>query len=523
MTLKLHRIIEDLADPDREIQILALTTIPRIANDMSPTPEEFEQLNEHLGKLAASRNPDIVFLARKAQNTIARLAAGTLDSDGPAPGAPPAAAPTPAPPAPAPPVVVPEPAPAPPPGPHTLPATGMRTPPDPIRAPSAMGNLGFSSDQMIQKLANEEDAAQLAVLLATARGMKDPRLVEKATPMLGHPDPRVRANALEVFEEAGSEKHLPLLLPLLNDENNRVRSNAIKAVGRFDVSQVQHCLAEMLGSELVSMRESGLYALTNLPAIQDLSLVERLVVDPYDSLRQRLVGYLANHPAKEATALLERMVVDQDATVRDAAVEALVKRCVSVEGLLQQAAAPPEPPVPDPNVTPVHGIQMPGQPPPELIDPPSRPRGLKAGAMVDEAVERGFRATLAQLLKELKSSEKRSILARALYQAGLKGYQACRRGELKEKEALQLYYEVERYHDFLRDYTRKLDLNDTNVDKLQRQIVVSGLAQYQGRLKVTLVKLGRIAAEAAKKGIVELPPELVKEIETLAPPPAQGL
>lgn len=501
MTLKLHRIIEDLGDPDREIQILALTTIPRIANDMAPTQEELDQLGEHLNRLAASRNPDIVFLARKAQNVIARVAQGLPPEGEPPPPAPP----------------------PPPPPPRPVSQSAIPTPPEPINVAAVMSTLGLSSDQMIVRLAQEEDASQLASLLATARGMHDDRLVEKAIPMLAHPDPRVRANALEVFETGGNEKHLPVLLPLLNDENNRVKSNAIKAVGRFDLTQVTHCLQEMLRSELVSMRESGMYALVNLPAIQDLSLVEGLVEDPYDSLRQRLVTYLSNHPAKEATAMLERMVVDRDAAVRDAAVEALVKRCVSVEALLQQAATPPEPPVPEPLVTPAEGIPVQGLQAPELIDPPSRPRGLRAGAMVDEAVERGFRATLAQLLKELKSAEKRSILARALYQAGLKGYQACRRGELKDKEALHLYYEIERYHDFLRDYTRKLNLDDTTVDKLQRQIVVTGLAQYQGRLKVSLVKLGRIAAEAAKKGQVELPPELVKEIETLAPPPPEGL
>lgn len=512
MTLKLHRIIEDLADPDREIQILALTTIPRIANDMSPTQEELDSLNQHLNRLAASRNPDIVFLARKAQNVISRVMQGLPpDNDAPITVGEPhkvVAAPV---------------APPPPPPPKPVSQSAIPTPPDPINVAAVMSSLGLSSDQMIVRLAQEEDASQLATLLATARGMADERLVEKAIPMLAHPDPRVRANALEVFETGGNEKHLPVLLPLLNDDNNRVKSNAIKAVARFDVSQVKQCLVEMLGSELVSMRESGLYALMNLPVIQDLALVENLIEDPYDSLRMRLVAYLANHPAKEATALLERMVVDKDAPVRDAAVEALVKRCVSVEALLQQAAAPPEPPVPDPHITPPDGIPVQGQPAAELIDPPSRPRGLRASAMVDEAVERGFRATLAQLLKELKSSEKRAILARALYQAGLKGYQSCRRGELKDKEALHLYYEIERYHDFLRDYTRKLNLEDTTVDKLQRQIVVTGLAQYQGRLKVSLVKLGRISAEAAKKGIVELPPELIKEIETLAPPPPEGL
>lgn len=504
MTLKLNRIIEDLADPDREIQILALTTIPRIAPDLQPSPQELEQLNAQLTKLAQSRNPDIVFLARKAQNTITRFAA--LE-----PAAPPAASV--------------EPPPSPPPAAAAIAANPALAVPPSARTDPGGGTPAqaqMSADQLLDAIVHEQDPGQLASVLAAARAQRDPRIMEKSVPMLAHPDPRVRANAVEVFDEAGAEKHLPHLLPLLHDDNNRVRSNAVKAVHRFAQPQVTACLADMLKSELVSMRESALYALSSLPEIDAWPLVRPLVDDPYDDLRLRLVAYAAAHPGKESTEILERLVLDRDAKVRDQAVEALVKRSVSVEGLLQQAARHDEAPVPDPNITPPDGISLPG----DLLDGPENPASFPAGVpenMVEEAVERGFRATLSQLLRDLKSAEKRAILARALYQAGLKGYQFCRRGDFKDKEALSLYYEIDRYQEFLREYTRKLKMDDITIDKVQRQIVVSGLAQYQGRLKVTLVKLGRIAAQAAHAGTIELPADLLREIDALAPPPPSGL
>jgi HEAT repeat protein len=47
---------------------------------------------------------------------------------------------------------------------------------------------------------------------------------------LSDPDRRVRANAIEAFEDSGEPLCVPVLLPFLRDDDNRVRANTAKAV-----------------------------------------------------------------------------------------------------------------------------------------------------------------------------------------------------------------------------------------------------------------------------------------------------
>src|SRR5579862_7983228 len=106
--MKLDRIIEDLADPSTEIQVLALTTIPRMSPEFAISAEEMNKLMAHVNQLAAADNPDVVFLARKALNFLssrgkARTGGHPVQSlSGGFPAISPAAAPAAAPAAPAP-------------------------------------------------------------------------------------------------------------------------------------------------------------------------------------------------------------------------------------------------------------------------------------------------------------------------------------------------------------------------------------------------------------------------------------
>ncbi|MBI4860780.1 MAG: HEAT repeat domain-containing protein [Candidatus Riflebacteria bacterium] len=479
MALKLNRIIEDLADPNLEIQILALTTVPRISPDMEIPPDVMSTLHERIAKLAQIDNPDVVFLARKAQNFLSSRAPGGAPAAQVAARVAPAAAPAQPRPAAAPPAATPP----------------AAAPPAPAAPPAAVAPPPPAPEQLLTQLAGESDATRIASLLGNLRQGAGPSALQMVPPFLKHTDSRVRANAVEVLENLADQRVIPLLLPLLNDENNRVRSNVVKALGKYGLPQVTECLAGMLRSESVSMRESALYALSCLPNIQTFQLLEPLTVDPYDGVRRRLVGYLESSQTPQAVELLKKMVADSDATVRDRAITALVARGVPVEPLLSQAARQAAEP--------------------EMVAQELETAPAAAELLLDEAVERGFRTTIAQLLRTLINQEKRAIVARVLFQAGIKAYLYVRSGSLKEKESLALFYEVEGYQDFLRQYTKKLTQEGTDTNKLQVMIVTTGLAQYQGRLKVALIKLGRILVALMRAGKVPIPDDLRESLALL--------
>jgi hypothetical protein len=245
------------------------------------------------------------------------------------------------------------------------------------------------------------------------------------------------------------------------------------------------------------MRESALYAITCLNDLNAFPLVGPLVNDPYDGIRQRLVGFLETSRTPWAEELLKRMVADKDARIRDQAVSALVARGVAVEDLLSAA------------------VQSAQESVPVQSEPELEPQEPEKDSLLVMAVEMSFRATLSHILKDLKSQARRAQVACSLFQAGVTGYSLCSNGEIKDAEARSLLYEVEQYKDFLRDYSRKLTGKGQDLSQLQVQIVTTGLEQYRGRLKVSLVKLGSMVVSMVQSGRLVVSPELKKEIDLL--------
>jgi hypothetical protein len=475
--VKLDRILEDLSSNDRDIQILALTAIPRIASDMEIPTDVLEKLQQRLEPVATSDDPDLIFLGRKALNFLASRPASRT----------------------------------PPPSETATPLAREAAPPAPeaVAAPAdrAAGPrqdpeeelLHRSAGQLAGALSRETDSTRLTMLLAGARNLQDGAVVAAVKELLAHPEARVRANAAEVYGSLAGEEAIGGLLPLLSDPNNRVRSNVARMIGSRAIPEVTACLKEMLASPQVGMRESALFALSGLPDLDLVGDLAPLVTDAYSGVRQRLVELLTERPGPTATELLERLVHDPDAPVRDSAVSALAGRGAPVGGVLDAAVrAAGTAPI---GAEPAAGLADEAEQ--VLVD--------------DEAVEKGFKATLAHIHKELKSAQKRATLSRALFQAGVRGYQHCRSGDLRVKEALVLYYEVEAYQKFLRDYSRRLAKAGTAQSKMQMQLVVTGLAQYQGRLKVALIQLGRVVGELARAGRIDLPPDLLTELVQLLP------
>jgi len=543
MALKVNRIIEDLSDSNVEIQILALTTVPRLSPDITIEPSEMVALNSQLASLASVDNPDVVFLARKAQNFLmnrgrapsppAVAASGVLGGAATpgvsaTPGGPPRSclppttgvfsmsrvsqtparpptseAPKEPPPSTDRPASRPEQEkePAAEEKPETPPPSDLPppSPPSPPATRTTKETAGPTAAELVAELRSQTDPGKIASVLTSLRQLKDPNVLPDVEVFLNHSDARVRANAVEVYEDAGDFRTISLLLPMLKDENNRVRSNAAKALGRYGIPEVTHCLEEMIRSDQVRMRESALYAITCLKDLKVFPLMAPLTNDPYDGIRSRLVAFLESSQTPWAEELLKRMVSDKDAKIRDRAVSALVTRGVAVEDLLSQA---------------IQSAQDVVTAQAELVSPDTK--HAEPDPLLDTAVERSFRATLSQILKDLKSQVRKTHAACTLFQAGVIGYGLCRNGEIKEAEARTLFYEVEQYQEFLRDYSRKLTSQGKDLSQLQVQIVTTGLAQYQGRLKVSLVKLGRIVVSLIQTGDLKAPPELREAVQQLA-------
>jgi hypothetical protein len=183
MALKVDRIIEDLSDSNVEIQLLALTTVPRLSPEIAIEPAEMEALYSRLRLLASLDNPDVVFLARKAQNFLASRGAAPVSPAGQAAAAKQfevgaekrgkkagresaSALPV----------------------PESVPPA-----PTPIEAVSARQETTAAG--LLAELKGQNDPGRIASLLTALRQLKAPEALSEVEGFLSPPDPRVRANA----------------------------------------------------------------------------------------------------------------------------------------------------------------------------------------------------------------------------------------------------------------------------------------------------------------------------------------
>src|SRR5688572_10127475 len=70
MAVKLDKIYQDCSHPDPQIQTFALMSITRLSPSLVDAPDQIEKILDRLRALTASKNPDVVFLARKAVNHL---------------------------------------------------------------------------------------------------------------------------------------------------------------------------------------------------------------------------------------------------------------------------------------------------------------------------------------------------------------------------------------------------------------------------------------------------------------------
>lgn len=128
-------------------------------------------------------------------------------------------------------------------------------------APGAAVNIGAAEvvSAIAARLSREQDSAVLQNLVLFAGLLGGKGSLNLIKPFLNHPDPRVRANAVEAFgiisPEATEELH-----PLLNDQDNRTRANAIIAIYHKYPGEALRSLTEMIYSQEAWMKDSALFA-----------------------------------------------------------------------------------------------------------------------------------------------------------------------------------------------------------------------------------------------------------------------
>lgn len=444
MGKKMQRIVEDLSDPDREIQILALTTITRLQFDSAVSRAQVDEMQRRLVSLAACDDPDVAFLAKKAQNYVE---SETRES------------------------------------PSQLGSPPTSTPTASQDAPTAQDGVDLSA------LENEPDATKVATALSRLRTRGDTGVLRRVEKFLQHADSRVRSNAVEVFEDLGDARHIRLLIPLLSDANNRVRSNVVKALGKFGDPHVRQYLANMMASEEVSMRESAVYAMSRLSGFDLTELLVSASEDPYEGVRLRAVRCLGEVDSPESTEALKKRSSDRDPKVREEALSLLAARGVDVTDLLLA-----EPPIED------LGRDGGLQPSNHQIQKESA-EDAEFEARLEKKVEKTFRLMILEISKDLRQEELRGTLSRVLFKIGVDAFDMCRDGALRDKSLMAHYYEIVKYQDYLKGLSVKLEASPEG--KVQTQILSSGLSQYRARMRASFVRMGKAFTKLYRSGGIQ--------------------
>lgn len=97
-----------------------------------------------------------------------------------------------------------------------------------------------------------------------------------AAKYLNHPNPRVRANAIEVVA-LDIKPHLSRLLDLANDKNNRVAINAIIALQKHPVKKMDELISNLIYKTRSDYSFSLLYLIDKLPNFNKIGLLNKLL------------------------------------------------------------------------------------------------------------------------------------------------------------------------------------------------------------------------------------------------------
>jgi hypothetical protein len=347
------------------------------------------------------------------------------------------------------------------PAPRTPPPRAPAAPPKPA-GPPLPDAAALSRPELLDAITRPLPTYYIASCLIQLASKGTTADLDALRSLLEHPDDRVRANAIEVFERLGVHHHIDWLVPRLADRNNRARGNAAVALAKLGYAGVEDTLRDMLAQSAMSMRETAVYVLSKI----DMPFVEALLLhaldDPYEGVRLRATKALARYPTRPVVIALKRMLNDLDINICEAAAEAL--RGIKVLLQSQRAAAEAALPLAPEKVEPA-------PPPPTAAAPAPVPASAPEKAAQLDELYRGL---------------------------GTEIYQLCRLNVLTHENLDSVFYEVLRYQDFLRNYmVKRGDPEDATR--------TSAIEHLQDKIKASFTQLGRQAAELLQRQQLQLP------------------
>lgn len=134
------------------------------------------------------------------------------------------------------------------------------------RSMKAARNFGRKtvSDILTKRLESEDSEFVLPFLVRQAGVLGGAEAAPAVLKFLGHPLPRVRANAVEGIDASRAPAALKELISLLRDGDNRVQANAALALYHHHQAQAMETLEEMLYSRDGWMKDSAIFAARKL-------------------------------------------------------------------------------------------------------------------------------------------------------------------------------------------------------------------------------------------------------------------
>lgn len=177
------------------------------------------------------------------------------------------------------------------------------------RALAMIQTLGLAAgfeEQLVGLFREADDVVASAVVkaLGLIDGTRAGGLVVEA---LGHPNDRVRANAIEALGRAAAGRHVPQLQAMADREHNRARANAIGVLVEVEEERAVDRLRRMLRDPGPMQRVSALWLVERLGMAEVAGAVgEMSVGDPDAKVRQRarrvfgrLIELMAQKPGEQ--------------------------------------------------------------------------------------------------------------------------------------------------------------------------------------------------------------------------------
>ncbi|PKK92207.1 MAG: hypothetical protein CVV64_02000 [Candidatus Wallbacteria bacterium HGW-Wallbacteria-1] len=153
-----------------------------------------------------------------------------------------------------------------------------------IKAIATLGEIDevINIGRLLPLLETEDNEFVLSALVKFIGQQGGSSVLQRLKPLLLHPNPRVRANAVEGIAFADDPSIVDILMPYMEDRESRIAANAARAIWNYSPEQVSAKLLEMLRSVNPWMKTSAVYALgaINAPETRELLISAIRDTDP---------------------------------------------------------------------------------------------------------------------------------------------------------------------------------------------------------------------------------------------------